>query len=53
MPGSVHGSQVTEYRKIYDKLESVCERDGAQCTVDSTFGKDLIDIPSYRDQGIA
>jgi hypothetical protein len=64
VPGSVHDSQVANYGKIYDKLASVYERDGAQCTVDSAFGnffreylikssQDLIHIPNYRDRGIA
>ncbi len=63
VPGSVHDSQVADYGKIYDKLASVYERDGAQCTVDSAFGnvtreylikssQDLIHILNYRDQGI-
>jgi len=38
VPGSVHDSQIADYGNIYDKLECVYERDGAQCTVDSAFG---------------
>ncbi len=63
IPGSVHDSQIADYGKIYDKLESVYEWDGAQCTIDSAFGndtreylikssQDLIHIPNYRDRGI-
>jgi hypothetical protein len=64
IPGSVHDSQVAEYGNIYNKLECVYRRDGAQCTVDSAFGnvtreylikssQELIHISSYRDRGIA
>jgi hypothetical protein len=64
IPGSVHDSQVADYGNIYDKLESVFERDGAQCTVDSAFGnvsreylikssQDLMHIPNHRQQRIA
>jgi hypothetical protein len=38
IPGLVHDSQVANYGNIYDKLESVFERDGAQWAVDSAFG---------------
>ena len=38
IPGSVHDSQIADYGNIYEKLQSVYERDGAQCTVDSAFG---------------
>ena len=63
-PGTVHDSQVADYGKIYDKLESVYERDGAKCTIDSAFGnvsreflikssQELIHIHDYTEQGIA
>ena len=38
IPGSVHDSQFADYGNIYEKLQTVYERDGAQCTVDSAFG---------------
>jgi len=64
VPGSVHDSQIADYGNIYDKLESVYERDGAQCTVDSAFGnvtreylikssQDLIHIHDYNKRNVA
>jgi len=64
IPGSVHDSQVAEYGNIYDKLELVYDRDGAQCTVDSAFGnitreylikssQELIHINNHHDRQIA
>ncbi len=64
VPGSVHDSQVANSGNIYGKLESVYERDGAQCTVDSAFdnvgrkiliklSQDLILIPNHHEQRIA
>jgi len=38
IPGAVHDSQISDYGDIYDKLETVYQRDGGQCTVDSAFG---------------
>ena len=64
VPGSVHDSQIADYGNIYDKLESVYEKDGAQCTVDSAFGnitreylikssQDLIHIRDYYKRNVA
>jgi hypothetical protein len=64
IPGSVHDSQIADYGNIYDKLESVYDRDGAQCTVDSAFGnitraflikssQELIHINNHHDRQIA
>ena len=64
VPGSVHDSQIADYGNIYDKLESVYERDGAQCTVDSAFSnitreylikssQDLIHIRDYYKRNVA
>jgi DDE superfamily endonuclease len=64
IPGSVHDSQIADYGSIYDKLESVYDRDGAQCTVDSAFGnitrvflikssQELIHIDNHVDRQIA
>ena len=64
VPGSVHDSQVANYGNMYNKLELVYERDGAQCTVDSAFGnvsreflielsQDLIHITNHHEQRIA
>jgi hypothetical protein len=64
IPGSVHDSQIAEYGNIYDQLESVYDRDGAQCTVDSAFGnitreilikssQELIHINNHHDRQIA
>ncbi len=64
VPGAVHDSQVADYRNIYDKLESVYERDGGICTVDSAFGnvtrdyltkfsQELIHIEDHQEQRIA
>jgi hypothetical protein len=38
IPGSVHDSQVTEFRNIYKKLEEVYDLYGAKCCVDLAFG---------------
>ena len=62
-PGLVHDSQVADYGNIQNKLESVFERDGAQCTVDSAFGnvsreylikssQDLMHIPNHHERRI-
>lgn len=64
VPGSVHDSAIAEYGRIYDKLESVYERDGAQCTVDSAFGnvtreflikssQDVIHIDNHHERNVA
>jgi hypothetical protein len=63
IPGAVHYSQIADYG-VYDKLETVYQRDGGQCTVDSAFGnvnreflikssQELIHIRSYCVQSIA
>ncbi len=39
VPGSVHGSKVAEFRKIYNKLEHVHETTGGKCCIDSAFGR--------------
>ncbi len=38
VPGSVHDSQVTEFGKIYQKLEQVHKTTGGKGCVDSLFG---------------
>ncbi len=38
VPGCVHDSQVTEFGKMYDKLEDVYRKTGRKCCVDSAFG---------------
>ncbi len=64
IPGAVHDSQIADYGDIYDKLETVYQRDGGQCTIDSAFGnvnreflikssQELIHIQSYRARSIA
>ena len=64
VPGSVHDSQIADYGNIYDKLEYIYERDGAQCTVNSAFGKvsreflikssqDLIHIRDQYERNVA
>jgi len=64
IPGAVHDSQIADYGDIYDKLETVYQRDGGQCTVDSAFGnmnreflikssQELIHIRSSRARNIA
>lgn len=37
VPGCVHDSKIAEWGNIYTKLESVYERTGSKCTVDSAF----------------
>ena len=62
--GAVHDSQIADYGDIYDKLETVYQQDGGQCTIDSAFGnvnreflinssQELIHTQSYRAQSIA
>ena len=64
VPGAVHDSQIADYGNIYDKLESVYQRDGAKCTVDSAFGnvtreylikssQELIHIEDHQERRIA
>jgi hypothetical protein len=64
IPGSVHDSQIADYGNIYEKLQSVYERDGAQCTMDSAYGnvsqnflikslQDLIHIHNCSERNIA
>jgi len=64
IPGAVHDSQIADYGDIYDKLETVYQRDGGQCTVDSAFGivnqeflikssQELIHIQNFRARSIA
>ena len=64
VPGAVHDSQVADYGNIFDKLESVYERDGGKCTVDSAFGnatrdylkkpsQELIHIKGHQEREIA
>jgi len=59
IPGSVHDSQIADYGDMYDKLETVYQRDGGKRTADSAFGsvnreflikssQELINIQSYR-----
>ena len=64
IPGNVHDSLIADYGDKYDKLETVYQRDGGQCTVDLAFGnvnkeflikssQKLIHIRSYRARSIA
>jgi hypothetical protein len=64
IPGAVHDSQIADYGDIYDKLETVYQRDGGQCTVDSAFdnknrefliksSQELIHIRNYCARSIA
>ena len=64
IPGAFHDSQIAEDGDLYDKLETVYQRDGGQCTVDSAFGnmnreflikssQELIHIRSSRARNIA
>ncbi len=39
IPGCIHDSQVAEWGNIYTKLETMFDRYGVQCAVDSGFGK--------------
>ncbi len=54
---------IANYGDIYDKLETVYQRDGGQCTVDSAFGnvnleffiklsQEMIHIRSYCAQSV-
>ena len=52
VPGAVHDSQVADYGNIFDKLESVYERDGGKCTVDSAFGNATRDYLKKTFTGI-
>jgi hypothetical protein len=62
--GAAHDSQIADYGDIYDKLETVYQQDGGQCTIDSAFGnvnreflinssQELIHTLSYHAQSIA
>ena len=64
IPAAAHDSQIADYGDIHDKLETVYQRDGRQCIVDSAFGnlnrefliklsQELIRIQSYRARSIA
>jgi hypothetical protein len=64
IPGAVHDRQIADYGDIYDKLETVYQQDGGQCTIDSAYGnvnrefliklsQELIHIRSYHAQSIA
>lgn len=56
-PGSMHDSTIAEWGKVYSKLESVFDRSGGRCVVDSAFCKGLYpflikssqDIPVSHD----
>ncbi len=39
IPGCIHESQVAEWGNIYAKLETMFDKYGVQCAVDSGFGK--------------
>ena len=42
-PGSVHDSTLAEWGNVCDKLESICERTGGECCLDSAFASCNVD----------